>query len=390
LAGSIVFALGIADYFNLNLFHFKDELAAKFVPIFISTIGNINIYCSYGSLILGLVAAIYTTWPKKTGAVPYYFLLILAFIGLIIGNSDSAYLALGTLLAALPLYLFQNKIGICRYLMMVSALLFSFMAVKMCDVHLKNMVSAPEGIRAMIAAWDGFAFLCLAFWGITAAVCIFHYVHQREETNPGKKAQAAWSIFLVLAAIALSAVLVDANFLGNAQRYGRLGAYVVFNDTWGTNRGYAWRKALENYSTFPLLQKILGHGPDTFGIISYFRNAVESTSVYGEFFDSAHNEYLQFFVTIGPIGTAAYILFLVLSVRDMVKCHCSPYVMGCAAAVLCYCVQAVVNIGQPISTPIMWTLLAMGIAECRRDRLHEIKKHETERNREINIDEKKQ
>ena len=41
-----------------------------------------------------------------------------------------------------------------------------------------------------------------------------------------------------------------------------------------------------------------------------------------------------------------------------------------AFAVSCYCVQAVVNINQPMSTPIMWTFLAMGIAEYRRGALY--------------------
>jgi len=141
---------------------------------------------------------------------------------------------------------------------------------------------------------------------------------------------------------------------------------VVFNDHWGTNRGFAWRKAIENYSKFPLMRKILGYGPETFGILSFFHDLQESAMFSGELFDNAHNEYLQFLITIGPIATGAYTLFLALSVRDMLNCHCSPYIVGMGFAVAGYAVQALVNINQPTSTPILWTFLGMGIAEYRR------------------------
>ena len=366
LAGSIVFALAIADYFNLNLLHFKDTIAPECIPIFMSTIGNINFYASYGVLILGLVTTLYTTWPTTVGAAIYFPLMILSFLGLIVGNSDSAYLALGGLFAFLPLHLFQSRQGIRRYFMMISALLFSFMAVKLCVVYLADIVLYPDGIRAIIAKWDGFLYLCLAVWGITAAIYIANHIFHKKEKRIGRKVQVMWAAILIVAAVAVAAILVDANFMGHAQNYGKLRNYVVFDDNWGTHRGYAWRKALETYKNFPLIRKILGNGPDTFGIISFFRDLSESTKLYGELFDSVHNEYLQFLVTIGPVGTAAYIAFLALSIRDMLKKHCSPYVMGAAFAVLCYGLQAVVSINQPLSTPIMWTLLAMGIAESRR------------------------
>ena len=365
LAGSLVFIFGITDYFNLNLFHFKDIIAPKYAPIFMSTIGNINFYSSYGVLIIGLVATLYTTWSTVAGATVYFLLMILSFLGLIVGNSDSTYLAVGALLAFLPLYLFQSRQGIRRYFMMVSGLLFSFMVVKVCDIYLSDIVLKPDGIRAMIGKWNNFLYLCLGIWGITAAIYIADYIFHRKEKDIGRKMQIIWVIILAAVVMAIIGILIDANFLGHAKRYGNLRSYVVFDDNWGTHRGYAWRKAVETYKNFPILRKLLGNGPDTFGIISFFRDLAESEELYGEFFDSVHNEYLQFLVTIGPVATVGYIVFLILSIWDMIKSHYSPYVMGAGFGVLCYCIQAVVNINQPIATPIMWTLLAMGIAEYR-------------------------
>ena len=40
--------------------------------------------------------------------------------------------------------------------------------------------------------------------------------------------------------------------------------------------------------------------------------------------------------------------------------------MATLFAVLCYGAQALVNINLPIATPVMWTILMIGLAGCRR------------------------
>ena len=44
--------------------------------------------------------------------------------------------------------------------------------------------------------------------------------------------------------------------------------YLLFNDDWGTHRGYIWHLAIRIYQKFPILHKLFGYGPDTFGIIT--------------------------------------------------------------------------------------------------------------------------
>ena len=84
---------------------------------------------------------------------------------------------------------------------------------------------------------------------------------------------------------------------------------------------------------------------------------------YGEFFDSAHNEYLQYLVTVGLAGLAAYLALLATSVCKMIRSAGKhPYVMAIAFAIICYAAQAAVNISVPIVTPVMLMLLAMGVS----------------------------
>ena len=163
--------------------------------------------------------------------------------------------------------------------------------------------------------------------------------------------------------LAVLFVLYDANLGGHADKYGALSSYVVFNDEWGTQRGYVWKRAMEIYTKkLNLLQKIFGYGPDTFALIMQYYYPGEMQNGRMVIFDSAHNEYLHYLVTTGFVGMASYLVFMVSSIVAMAKkIKEQPIVAAVMMAVLAYAIQAVVNINLPIAMPIILQLLAMGV-----------------------------
>ncbi len=215
--------------------------------------------------------------------------------------------------------------------------------------------------------------------------------NQNQSNQPKQKSGFKFSLvqlwlgLIALSVLAVVLMLIDANALGHGERYGSLGNYLVFNDNWGTMRGYIWRKSLELYANFPLMHKLFGYGPDTFGIMTtqtFMSDMVNTTS---QVFDTAHNEYLQYLLTIGPIALAAYLVFLIGNCRKMAQCWIqenkkvsglagsegmsarSICVIGCMFAVICYCAQAMVNLNLPITAPVMWGVMSMGVAYCRKN-----------------------
>ena len=153
-------------------------------------------------------------------------------------------------------------------------------------------------------------------------------------------------------------MLYDCNFLGNVQKYGHFGSYLIFNDEWGTHRGYIWRKAIEQFSEFSLWKKMVGYGPDTFGILLMHKTY---GNPYNEVFDAAHNEYLQFLLTIGFVGVTSYVVFILSYIKKCFNCvNKNPYMIAMVFGVICYCAQAFVNLSVPIVTPFFWLLLGMG------------------------------
>ena len=208
----------------------------------------------------------------------------------------------------------------------------------------------------------------------------------KEEDGEPVQLRFAWGILLALCILGLVALFVQANGMEYEEvvkRYGSLAPYLKFRDQWGTQRGYVWRAAVEEYGTLSLRQKLTGTGPDTFAIYMMLHRWKEMGDITGQFYDSAHNEYLQYLFTIGPFGLLSYLGLMFCGGRaawrkgsrllnGSEKSGISgAYFYAILFLILCYAAQAVVNISIPIATPILWVFVMMVAAEERRDRRRE-------------------
>ena len=357
---------GITDYFDLNLLHFKDYIAKEQYTIFTSTFGNINTYTAFVSLSLGLSSLLFALEKPGVKCLWHYVCMFVSMAALVTGQSDNAYLALAAMFGLLPLYLFKEWKGVKRYGVIVATFFTVVQIVDWLSLNMQDQVLELDGIFRVLVQFPGLTYIVIAFWLLTVVLYVGERFVRNSALEQKGKLQKAWGIFLLVLILAVVFILLDANVFGNGERYGALKNYVIFSDDWGTHRGYIWRVGLKNYLSQSPLHILFGFGPDTFGILTK-PDVIESTRRYGEIFDSAHNEYLQYLVTIGPVGLAAYLGFLGTSVRTMLrKGRKNPYAAGCAFAALCYGAQAFVNINLPIATPVMWTLVMAGLAVCRK------------------------
>lgn len=370
-SGILMCIVGITDYFQLDILQFHAAIRAEQAAIFVSTVGNINTYTACVALVMGAAAGMFAVSQNTAKTIWYYVCLVISFFAIVMGCSDNAYLALGIMFLFLPFIMFRTARGILKYVVILATFFTVILCIAALNQRYADIVIGLDSLFGILADRKG---LRLAACGLWLAAALLYFVRIRK-----KRADAGWDadrdlgaapVRIWLAATALMTglvfwVLYDANLAGNADRYGRLGAYLVFNDHWGTNRGYIWRKSLETFWDFPVIRKLFGYGPDTFGILagSFRAEMVEAT---GQVFDSAHNEYIQFLVTIGAAGTVSYVLFLAVSCWKMMKRReRNPWIFACVTAVLCYCFQAGVNLNLPISAPMMWLLLSVGVAAAR-------------------------
>jgi len=190
-----------------------------------------------------------------------------------------------------------------------------------------------------------------------------------EKIKSAKLLTIIWSGFIILASTVGLFVIYKVN-MGELVINNPIIEYLKFDDSWGTFRGYIWRACIEEYNKLSFIHKIFGTGPDTFGIymVKDMVRQNDMFTVTGQIFDSAHNEYLQYLFTIGPIGLAAYLTALLSTVYALIKNGLdNKYMVAIAMLIMCYMSQAVVNINLPISTPIFWAFLMIAKAMLRKE-----------------------
>ena len=370
----IVEILGILDYGGLDVLQFGrfGEQVGE-MAIFTSTIGNVNFYTSFLSFSVAVAAVYCVAEENSRRQFVYTLLTVIAYTALILGQSDSAYLTIGCLFALLPFAFFRNRKGVFR--VMLQYVLFAWI---MCFLGFLNdafrTVVADGGILLAVGGSLGFRILTLLMTGMAVGLYLWQKKESGQEAgNPQdaamlKRIRLVWGGFVLAAFLAVAFILYDANALGHADHYAALKRYVLFNDDWGTERGFAWRVGLTAWWQQPLIHKIFGYGPETFGILTWdYRRA--SADAYGFIFDSMHNEYLQNLVTMGPIGMLSYMGLIVGSVIVIWKTAKSAeektWLFAAAFAIACYGTQAMVNISMPIVAPVMWVLIGLGLSAVR-------------------------
>lgn len=368
VSGMFMCLFGISDYFQLDLLGLRNGMRKEQYNMFVSTIGNINTYTAYVAIVMGFATAMFAGATEKRHMIWYYSCMIITFFAIIMGSSDNAYLALGALFVFLPFVLFQTRTGIFRYLIIAASFCSVIHLVDLINLVFGDVVIGLEGLFRVIVEFK-------LLWGVTILLwLVVAILYQKQKKlkkleNVGTLPVKIWTGLILAAVLVGCFMLYDANVAGNAARYGGLGYYLEFNDHWGTNRGYIWRKSFELYADFPILHKLFGYGPDTFGILTQKTIYSDMVAVTNQIFDSAHNEYIQFFVTVGPIGTVAYIAFFVAAIVAFVKNRDkNPYLIGCAVAALCYAAQAFVNLNLPVVTPMFWFMLSVGMSIYRGTR----------------------
>ena len=388
LAVSIPVCLfGYTDYFNMDILGFKEKISPEQWPIFTSTIGNINTYTAVLAFYIAIAGTLFITTPFKSDngrgesigkIVFYYVIMLMNFIALTMGTSDNGYLTLAAFFGLVPFVAFRTMEGVRRFILTIFTYLLGIKIIQLINISYAGKVLGISGLYDFIS---DFKYLDLVIVALAITVIIMYVLEYRKKEKRRdneallRSLRYIWLAILVIvfAAIVFMGMKINSDVTAAKEKYGALADYFVFNDSWGTFRGYIWRAAVEEYMKFPLLHKIFGSGPDTFGLyIGLLRNE-EMTSVTGQFFDATHNEYIQFLFTLGPIATIAYILALILPSVEALRTRLFylrdntmlPYLYACAIAVICYATQAVVNLNLPVVTPFLWIFLSIMVAILR-------------------------
>ena len=367
LSGLVPCIWGICNFFMIDFGYFEQVDPEK-AYIFASSIGNINTYTNYVGMIFGASAAAFVLGKTKVWEGISFIVAVISLTAGIMGKSDNVILWIAAVFCMLPFIAWNTKREFEKYSILgffvFAAMLFTGSLVN-SGIATMNDVDPGTLIELGRKSWMPV---------VTGAVLVFVLFIccglKKVEMLPTKRLRYGWSILLATLFTLVVVLLVITNTRSLPTALEPYRNFLVFSDAWGTGRGLGWRLGMEYWKQdTTLFTKLFGYGPDTYYIITMdrFMNVMQRAG-YG-MFDSAHNEYFEYFITIGIVGVILYIWFLIYTVKKGMgeKDVKKGYIKKCmSVACVAYAVQAVVNIAIPITT-VVFMLLVMAIYSGYRE-----------------------
>ena len=355
---------------------------------FISTIGNINFFAGFLTMTTPLTIYLFISEKRVCMQIIYGICMVSQFAGGLACGADSFYLGL---FAGLFIMVFAGGLKLREY----RRLPFALMLAGICDYILSKVSSGLRdkqyvfsaslkengagpisvrnlsGITAKLADLNflrTFIFAMAAVYAIMVVVCELFPEEKEEDTKesmaigsngdlPGNRFKIKNTQGIIVLSVC-GAILLAAMILVFVKP--------PFNDDFGTHRGFVWKLGIKDYKSMPLYRKIIGYGQETvLGVFNgkYYDYMVSHQNVV---YDNVHCEPLQYLITTGILGLAAYLTFIgsvLTSLINRVKSDRSMNLF--LIPVFSYFIQSYVNIAQTAGTSIFFLIIALELNYMR-------------------------
>lgn len=387
-ASALVFVLGILDRFSFHLIPLPIRQSN-----FISTLGNINWFCGYLSVLAPVGISLFVFQNEGPGGASerraflllQRFLLLLytltAFLAGFCQGSDSILLFWGALFFILLWICVSKRLWLAELLflfflwclsalgMRLLLLLFpegyNYEARNLCIFLAQSGLVPIAGLLALL----GSLFLKRDLPGFTA-----HPHAGKSLFDPGagrRSVKAARGIMILFPALALLL------WLGLSLYNTRRGipslahnSLFLLDASWGNGRGATLKAGYRLWRSLSFSDHLLGVGPDCFALCAYSVPEIASdlaASFGSSRLTNAHNEFLTSLINIGLLGTAFYFgSFLSFMIRCLKKGGQSKYLPVAAVCVFCFLAHNMLSFAQVLNLPFAFLILAMGENLLRR------------------------
>lgn len=354
LGGSciIVMILCILNRFYIDPMGMYIGYSEKVAADFTSTIGNRNLMSCFCCIVIPVFTLLYLN-SKKRLRYFYFAVAAISFPAALCADSEGLFLGLVPLIAIVFIYYIRNIEKLRDYFILISAMLI------MGKLLILFGKGKGFGTIQSILIYSNISYLLIGASLVVTALLFLINKKQPELILPKWVQYTAIGIFIA-GIIAIIALIIYYTFIDKETALSSSLSYFRFNEKWGTHRGYMWIKSIEIFSGSDLITKLFGTGPDTFysAFAPYF---FELNEKYGNSSTNcAHNEFLNYLITIGIMGLASYITLVVsVVVRAFRKAKENPLTIVFSSAIICYLFQSIVNIAQPITTPFLFIFIAL-------------------------------
>lgn len=366
----VVFIIGILDRFSVYLIPLEVRQ-----PAFISTLGNINWFCGYFSVLapVGICKFLFQGQNDKgengssyCGKWIYGSYTVIAFIAGFCQGSSSIFLFYGALFYVLLWIAVRKKEWLKDYFLLLSLWGFSAQLVRIMRTVMPDKYNYDTDNLCGYLTDSGITL----FVGIAAlAVYVFLHIKKCGSVND-KNRKIIHGIMAGLLAgsvifwLAVSVINTRVGISGLEH----MGGFLL-NDAWGNGRGAAISVGFQMYRELPVFHKIFGAGPDCFAAYAYSlpEVAAKLRDVFGNSrLTNAHNELLTGLINTGVLGVCLYVgIFLSFLLRCMKKGKTDFCFYVFAVSIICYFVHNIISFANVLNLPFLFFILGMGEAKRR-------------------------
>lgn len=362
-ASGAVFFLGILDRFSIYLIPLEIRQ-----PEFISTIGNINWFSGYLSVLapIGICMFLFQN-ESNFKKLLFGIYAVVSFMAGLSQGGDSIFIFFAALFFILLWISINKNEWLRNYFLLIflwgfSAQMIRLMRFLMPDSYnydTNNLCAYATGTNITLIV----GILGLVVYGILIWKKEKFFLNERIQ----KMVKKAMCVFL-FGGVVLWLVLAEINtfrgILGLEEK-----SFLLLNENWGNGRGAAILVAFMSFKQMPVLHKILGTGPDCFSVYVYSLPdvAVKLREAFGDSrLTNAHNELLTCLVNEGILGVCLFLGIMIFSVKNSMKKGDTNYIYyAMAVCVICYLCHNMVSFEQVLNLPFLFLLMGMGRAESQ-------------------------
>ncbi len=364
----VVFALGVLNRYGINPLGME-----SCGPEFISTIGNINWYCGYWSVLFPIGASAYVFYPDKNIPVKVGLGIYVA-VGYATGitqGSDSGILVIAGLILILGLLCKKEEYKIRNYLQM----LLTFCSTSVILHFIQKWW--PERNRYVTQGYSLFTGMMLPFM-VGLLVVGFYLLFTRKTLTSvfSRLFQRIWIAIVIMTLLSLVGFVVLLCI--NSIYPGSIGplsenSLFTFNAKWASSRGATWTAGMKTWWSNDILHKVLGVGPDS--MAGYIYNGPDITlleEVTAEFgfsrLTNAHGEWITVLANLGILGLIGFGGMILSGILRYIKePDCNRLCIVFGISILCYTLHNVFSFQQTMNVTQMFIVLGLGEALKRQN-----------------------
>lgn len=352
---SFVQTIGILNFLGFDIFGVYRQLSDYQSNFYLSTIGNANFFAILTIFSLPIVLAFFLSAKEKQSIIIYYVFFIIDILALLSSNCDGVHVAIIVCLIISYLYSLTSYKKLLRFIVLLMTYLilpfiFNLIANTQSTSHYFYTISALLIRKEMLII---FFCVCLVYSFLRKNKDFF----SRKENY---KLLIRFNIGILVFIFLLSLlILILVNVFGVNIPLIYFDNYFKFDSQWGTGRGSIWTLCLEAWRSQDLLHKLFGAGPETIRLL--LRDVYNNDALV--IYDNAHNEYLHYLVTVGLFGLISYLgiaFYLLKNLCGFLKRDI--FVFGLFVFFISYFIQAIVNISQPSTTPILFIFIGIAVS----------------------------